>query len=140
MARIYREAPLNSVWEGTANMMCLDVRRAMINDAHTIEALFDEVRLLGGQDARYDAMLRYTKSLVHEGVKDEFLCRRMTEAIARLLQGAELMRHSTQEVVDVFLGARCPRTSGKWGLHYGTLDSIIGYATARSIVQRASID
>ena len=42
MARVYREAPLNSVWEGTANMMCMDVRRAMARDARTLDALFDE--------------------------------------------------------------------------------------------------
>ena len=140
MARIYREAPLNSVWEGTANMMCMDVRRAMINDARTIAALFDEVRPLAGQDVRYDAMVLHTEFLVREAVNDEFLARPMTEAVARLLQGAELMRHSTQEVVDVFLCTRGPRASGTWGSHYGTLASIVGHATARSIVQRASIN
>jgi putative acyl-CoA dehydrogenase len=140
MARIYREAPLNSVWEGTANMMCMDVRRAMMKDARTIAALFDEVRPLAGQDVRYDAMVQHTELLVREAVKDEFLARPMTEAVARLLQGAELMRHSTQQVVDVFLGTRGPRTSGTWGSHYGTLTSIVGHAAARSIVQRASIN
>ena len=140
MARLYREAPLNSVWEGTANMMCMDVRRAMMKDARTIAALFDEVRPLAGQDVRYDAMVLHTEFLVREAVNDEFLARPMTEAVARLLQGAELMRHSTQEVVDVFLCTRGPRASGTWGSHYGTLASIVGHATARSIVQRASIN
>ena len=42
MARLYREAPLNSVWEGTTNMMRMDVRRAMAKDPRTIQALFDE--------------------------------------------------------------------------------------------------
>jgi putative acyl-CoA dehydrogenase len=139
MARIYREAPLNSVWEGTANMMCMDVRRAMSKDASAIAALFDEVRPLAGQDARYDAMTRHTELLVREAVKDEFLARPMTEAVARLLQGAELMRHSTPDVVDVFLGTRGPRASGAWGSHYGTLASVGGHAMARRIVQRACI-
>ena len=116
MARIYREAPLNSVWEGTANMMCMDVRRAMMNDARTIAALFDEVRPLAGQDTRYDAMVRHTELLVREAVKDEFLARPMTEAVARLLQGAELMRHSTQEVVDVFSGHQRPEHVRHMGL------------------------
>jgi putative acyl-CoA dehydrogenase len=44
MARVYREAPLNSVWEGTANMMCMDVRRAMLRDPRTIDALFAELQ------------------------------------------------------------------------------------------------
>ena len=55
MARLYREAPLNSVWEGTANMMCMDVRRAMIKDPRTVEALFDEARPLRGTGWRFDA-------------------------------------------------------------------------------------
>src|SRR5262249_47690146 len=57
MARLYREAPLNSVWEGTANMMCMDVRRAMMKDPRTIDVLFDEVRPMAGQDSRFDAMV-----------------------------------------------------------------------------------
>ena len=102
MARLYREAPLNSVWEGTANMMCMDVRRAMAKDPRTIEALFDETRPLLGQDDRFDALVMYTEGLIRQSVDDEFVARQMTEAVARVLQGAELMRHSTQNVVDVF--------------------------------------
>jgi putative acyl-CoA dehydrogenase len=140
MARLYREAPLNSVWEGTANMMCMDVRRAMMKDPRTIEVLFDEVRPLAGQDGRYDALLRHTERLVREAVEEEFLGRPMTEAVARLLQGAELLRHSTKDVVDVFLSTRTPNASGTWGSHYGTLALTVDHATARSIVQRASVD
>jgi putative acyl-CoA dehydrogenase len=94
MARLYREAPLNSVWEGTANMMCMDVRRAMMKDPRTLEALLDEVRPLAGTDERYDAMVQHTERLVREALANEFLARPMTEAVARLLQGAELLRHS----------------------------------------------
>ena len=103
MARLYREAPLNSVWEGTANMMCMDVRRAMMKDPRTIDVLFDEVRPLAGQDGRYDALVQHTERLVRKAVEDEFFARPMTETFARLLQGAELLRHSTKDVVDVFL-------------------------------------
>ncbi|MFM9500555.1 acyl-CoA dehydrogenase family protein, partial [Streptomyces galilaeus] len=63
MARVYREAPLNSIWEGTANMMCMDVRRAVTKDARTAEALFDEVAPLAGQEPRFDAMIAHTKAL-----------------------------------------------------------------------------
>ena len=139
MARLYREAPLNSVWEGTANMMCMDVRRAMQKDPRTIDALFDEVRPLRGQDARFDAMVQHTKLLVREAVEDEFLARPMTEAVARLLQGAELLRHSTQEVNDVFLSTRSPRASGAWGSHYGTLAVTVTQPVAKTIMQRAMV-
>ena len=139
MARLYREAPLNSVWEGTANMMCMDVRRAMQKDPRTADALFDEVRPLAGQDRRFDAMVRQTELLVREAREDEFLARPMTEAVARVLQGAELLRHSTQEVADVFLGTRSPGASGAWGSHYGTLAQTVTQAAARKIMQRAMV-
>ncbi len=139
MARLYREAPLNSVWEGTANMMCMDVRRAMMKDPRTIDALFDEVRPHAGQDARFDAMVQHTETLVREAVKDEFFARPMTEAVARVLQGAELLRHSAQEVADVFLNTRTPGTPGAWGAHYGTLAIKVSQPVAKKIMERARI-
>ena len=139
MARLYREAPLNSVWEGTANMMCMDVRRAMAKDPRTIEALFDEVRPLAGQDARYDAMVALAERLVRGAVADECLARPMTEAVARILQGAELLRHSTQEVADLFLATRNPGLNGAWGVHYGTLGEAVGSATASAVMRRAMV-
>ena len=139
MARLYREAPLNSIWEGTANMMCMDVRRAMIRDPRTIEALFGEVRSLTGQDARFDAMVRHTEFLVRGALEDEFLARPMTEAVARVLQGAELLRHSTQEVIDVFLSTRNSGVSGAWGSHYGTLAMTVTRSNAKTIMERAMI-
>jgi putative acyl-CoA dehydrogenase len=66
MARLYREAPLNSVWEGTANMMCMDVRRAMRKDPRTIEALFEELRPLMGQDGRFDSLVAATERLLRD--------------------------------------------------------------------------
>src|SRR5690606_18584908 len=61
MARLYRESPLNSIWEGAANMMCMDVRRSMIKDARTIDAVIEEVRPLVGQDARFDALVGHAE-------------------------------------------------------------------------------
>jgi putative acyl-CoA dehydrogenase len=140
MARLYREAPLNSVWEGTANMMCMDVRRAMAKDPHTIQALFDETRPLLGQDGRFDALVLHAETLVREAVEDEFIARPMTEATARLLQGAELLRHSTQDVVDIFLGTRAPKGWGSWGSHYGTLAFTVDQAKAQKVMRRAMIE
>jgi putative acyl-CoA dehydrogenase len=139
MARLYREAPLNSIWEGAANMMCMDVRRAMTRDPRTVEAVFDEVRPLAGQDARYDAMVKHAERLVREALSDEFFARPMTEAIARVLQGAELLRYSTDEVADVFLNTRNPGTSGSWGVHYGTLGLAVTQSRAKKIMQRAMV-
>jgi putative acyl-CoA dehydrogenase len=138
MARLYREAPLNSVWEGTANMMCMDVRRALQRDPRTMDALLEEVRPLVGQDARFDSLVDHAAHLMRSVVEDEYLARPMTEAIARLLQGAELMRHSAQEVVDAFLATRAAGGLGSWGSHYGTMTAVTQPA-ARRIVERASV-
>ncbi|MFT3803647.1 MAG: acyl-CoA dehydrogenase family protein [Burkholderiaceae bacterium] len=139
MARVYREAPLNSVWEGTANMMCMDVRRAMTKDPRTIDALFAELQPLKGQDGRFDALVGATEGLVREAVNDEFLARPMTESVARALQAADLMRYSTPEVVGAFLGTRCPSETGAWGSMFGTIGPILDRATADRIVERANV-
>lgn len=139
MARVYRESPLNSVWEGTANMMCMDVRRAMSKDPRTIDALFGELKPLAGQDGRFDALVGHAERLVRAAIDDEFLARPMTEAVARALQGAELLRHGSQEVVDAFMCTRSPAASGAWGSHYGTLGGTVTQAAARKIVHRAMV-
>ena len=139
MARVYRESPLNSVWEGTANMMCMDVRRAMSKDSRTIDALFEELKPLAGQDGRFDALVSHAERLVRAAIDDEFLARPMTEAVARALQGAELLRHGSQEVVDAFMSTRGPGASGAWGSHYGTLGGTVTQAAARKIVHRAMV-
>jgi len=77
--------------------------------------------------------------LVREAVAEEFLARPMTEAVARALQGAELLRHSAPEVADVFLATRSPSPPGAWGSHYGTLARITTPAVATRIAQRAMV-
>ncbi|MEN5251250.1 acyl-CoA dehydrogenase family protein [Alcaligenes aquatilis] len=139
MARVYRESPLNSVWEGTANMMCMDVRRAMIRDPLTVEAVFNEIRPLAGQDKRFDALVQHTEHLVRAAIEDEFLARPMTEAVARVLQAAELLRYSPQEVADVFLSTRSSGELGTWGAHYGTLGMTTSLSVAQKIMRRAMV-
>ena len=140
MARLYREAPLNSVWEGTANMMCMDVCRAMTRDPRTVDALFAELEPLAGQDARFDALVGHTRELVRAALEDEFFARPMSEAVARALQAAELLRHSPVEVVDAFLATRAVGGAA-WGSHYGTLGTAAATpaAAAQAIVRRASV-
>jgi putative acyl-CoA dehydrogenase len=96
-------------------------------------------RPLLGQDGRFDALVLHTETLVREAVEDEFVARPMTEAVARLLQGAELLRHSTQEVVDIFLGTRLPNGSRSWGSHYGTMAFTLGQAKAQKVMRRAAV-
>ena len=139
MARLYREAPLNSVWEGTANMMCMDVRRAMLKDASCRDALFAELADVRGQDARFDAYVAAMEPLLDAMLQDEFLARPASEAIARSLQGAELLRHSTPEVIDVFMKTRLGGSVNGWGAMFGSLGPGVTQAQADIIVERARV-
>ena len=139
MARLYREAPLNSVWEGTANMMCMDVRRAMQRTPETRDALLAEWKKLAGQDARFDQLAANTERLIAAALTDEYLARPMTEAIARTIQGAELLQHSTAEVSNAFFTTRCGLMGSDWGSHFGTMGAGVGSEAAKRIVQRANV-
>lgn len=71
--------------------------------------------------------------------EDEFFARPMTEAVARVLQAAELMRCSTPDVVNAFLATRGPDVSGSWGSMLGTLGLSVDKAQAARIVERATV-
>jgi putative acyl-CoA dehydrogenase len=137
MARIYREAPLNSVWEGTANMMCMDVRRALSRDASCRAALVAELHEVRGSDRRFDAFAARLLAVLDRLQDDEFLARPASEAIARALQGAELIRYSTQEVIDGFLATRLGGEPG--GALFGAIGPMISATQANAIVDRACV-
>ena len=139
MARLYREAPLNSVWEGSANMMCMDVRRAIQKDALCRDALLTELEDLKGVDKRFDAYVTATAQLLKQMMDDEFLARPATEAVARCIQGAELLRHSTPEVIDVFMKTRLSGVTNNWGVMFGTLGPGVTQNQADRIVERARV-
>lgn len=139
MARIYREAPLNSVWEGAANMMCMDVRRAMRKDASCWDALLAEMQSVRGQSKVYDAFVQRLPALVDGMLEDEFLARPASEALSRAIQGAELLRYSTPEVIDVFMATRLGGSAGSWGTMFGTMGAAINKAQADTIVDRSQV-
>jgi len=138
MARLYREAPLNSVWEGTANMMCMDVRRSLRREAACREAVLHELRSVRGEHRGFDAFVDRLPARIDALLDDEFLARPASEALARALQGVQLLRHSTPEVVDAFMGSRLAAGGGSGSL-FGTLDAGLGKAQADAIVNRAQV-
>jgi putative acyl-CoA dehydrogenase len=139
MARIYREAPLNSVWEGTANMMCLDVLRALRRNADCREALLAEFADVRGTSGELDAFVERIGPLVDDALADEFLARPVSEALARAIQGAELIRHSTGEVADAFIATRMGTSLHARGALFGTLGRRVSKAQAGAIVERARV-
>ena len=139
IARLYREAPLNSVWEGTANMMCMDVRRSIVKDRATLDAVKAELAELQGADARFDRFAAQAVRLAERACDEEFVARAATEALARAIQGAELIRHSTPEVADAFIATRLGGAEGGSGSMFGTLAMAVTKATAHRIVERAQV-
>jgi putative acyl-CoA dehydrogenase len=115
MPRLFRESPLNSIWEGSGNVICLDVLRALSKEAASTEALLAELRAARGGDHRLDAHLDHTEALLAR--PDESQARRIVESLALALQGALLVRHAPPAVADAFCAARL----GESGYSFGTL-------------------
>ncbi|AOO83277.1 hypothetical protein BHK69_25035 [Bosea vaviloviae] len=118
MARHYREAPLNSIWEGSGNVICLDVLRSLEREPGALPALQDELRAAKGADRRYDASLAALDSALPELVRQEGQARRLVERLALLLQASLLLRHASHEVADAFVASRL---DGGWSGHFGDL-------------------
>jgi len=134
MPRLYREAPLVSIWEGSGNVAALDTLRAMAKEPETIEAFFDELGLAAGADPRYDDALALLRKELFDVDDLQYRARRIVERMALLLQGGLLLRHGVPAVADAFVGSRL---AGDWGVAYGTLPSGLDTAT---ILDRARVD
>jgi putative acyl-CoA dehydrogenase len=118
MARLYREAPLNGIWEGTGNVICLDVLRSMQRLPDCVPALIDELRFAKGSNHHYDAAFDALESDLAGGLaRHEGQARRLVERVALLMSAGLLLRHS-QEVADAFIATRL---AGGWSGHFGDL-------------------
>ena len=118
MPRLYREAPLTSIWEGSGNVMALDVLRALSRTPEALEAFFGELDLAAGADPRYDAFVDGLRGEFADTEAIEHRARRVVEDMAKALQGSLLVRHAPPAVADAFCAARL---AGDAGLNYGTL-------------------
>ncbi|HEX7188154.1 MAG TPA: isovaleryl-CoA dehydrogenase [Actinomycetes bacterium] len=135
LPRLYREAPLNSIWEGSGNVNALDVLRALGREPAVVEAFVAEAETARGGDARLDAALdRLGKALT---TVDEAGARRLVELMGLVLQGSLLVRHSPTYVADAFCASRLSTDGADRGGAFGTLPA--GLDTA-AIVTRATPD
>ncbi len=131
---LYRDAPLNSIWEGSGNVAALDVLRAMVKDPEGLPAFLAECELAAGADARLDAHLERARAAatdVFASAEPEFSARRVVEDLAVALQGSLLVRTAPPAVADAFCAARL---DGAGGRVYGTLPAGVD---AGAIVDRA---
>jgi putative acyl-CoA dehydrogenase len=103
MPRLYRETPLNSIWEGSGNVNCLDVLRAMARSPESVEAFFAEV---AGADPRVDAAVADIKRELSDFDEIEYRARSIVEQMALALQGSLLARCGDPDVADAFLATR----------------------------------
>jgi len=119
MPRLYREAPLASIWEGSGNVMSLDVLRALVRTPRSLEVFLGELKLAQGADPRLDARVGKLESqFTGDPATLESRARRVVESMALCLQGSLLVRHAPGAVSDAFCAARL---GGDGGLEYGTL-------------------
>jgi putative acyl-CoA dehydrogenase len=118
MPRLYREAPLASIWEGSGNVMSLDVLRALTRSPRSLEVFVHELRQAHGADARLDGRMRKLEGEFSDPSTLETRARRVVENMALCLQGSLLVRNAPPAVADAFCASRL---GGDSGLEYGTL-------------------
>ncbi|RSM56266.1 DNA alkylation response protein [Amycolatopsis sp. WAC 01376] len=133
MPRLYREAPLMSIWEGSGNVAALDTLRAMAKQPESVAAYFAEVEQASGADARLDDAVGRLRKELSDLSDIEYRARRLVESMALILQGSLLVRHGTPAVADAFCASRL---GGDWGVAFGTLPSGVD---TKAIIARAEV-
>lgn len=132
LARLYRDAPINAIWEGSGNVQCLDVMRALARERDAIPAVLDELRLARGADRRLDALTGRLADRLATPDPPQREARMLVEDLALALQAALLVRHAPSAVADGFCAARL---GADRGLMPGTLPTSVD---CRAIVERAT--
>ena len=120
LARLYRQAPLNSIWEGSGNIQCLDVLRALRKEPASAEAFFAELASVRGGSRTLDHEVATLRNLLTEqGGDQEARARRTVERMAMALQAACLVRGGNVAISDAFAESRLARAHG---VAFGTLE------------------
>jgi putative acyl-CoA dehydrogenase len=138
MPRLFRESPLNGIWEGSGNVICLDVLRAMLRQPESVDAFRVELTAAAGVDARYDRWLTVVDAELGDLEQAERRARRIVEVLALALQGSLLIRSGHPSVAEAFCASRLASgsdaTAGASGWAFGTLPGGVDTGT---IVERA---
>jgi len=131
LPRLYREAPLNGIWEGSGNVICLDVLRAMGREPESVDAFFDEIDIAGSGNRRLATYVAALRTELSNFDAIECRARRLVEKMALALQGALLVQHADAAVADAFCAARL---GDDRGLAFGTLPANVDFSR---IIERA---
>ncbi|WP_411722673.1 isovaleryl-CoA dehydrogenase [Marinobacter sp. F4216] len=132
MPRLFRESPVNAIWEGSGNIQCLDTLRAMHKAPETLDAFLSEVSLARGADARFDRFLDHLQKDTGDLSDAEYRARNLVDRMALALQAALLLQHSDQAVADAFCATRL---TPHGGLNFGNLPAD---TDAKAILKRAT--
>ncbi len=133
LARIYREMPVNSIWEGSGNVMCLDVLRAFSRSSATIDVLLAELAPRRGLDASFDRAFEAFAAKLAARAFDERDARVLVRRLVLLVQGALLLESGSSAVAEGFCATRLAE-DGPWGAAFGETS---GIQDAKAIVDRA---
>ena len=126
MPRLFRESPLNSIWEGSGNVQCLDVLRAMVKSPASVEAFFAEVAEGAVAEPRLAAFAAALRDELPGDLETiESRARRVVERMALALQASLLVRYGDEAVADAFCASRL---AGDWGQAFGTLPAGTDFA------------
>ena len=106
LPRLYREAPVNSIWEGSGNIVCLDVARAAAREPDTVDALFAELAPARGANAAFDRHCAGLERALRDAPGDAVSARHVAQAVALAVCAAELIASAPQFVADAFCATR----------------------------------
>jgi putative acyl-CoA dehydrogenase len=133
LPRIFRETPVNSIWEGSGNVMCLDVLRAIRREPQAAEMMLDEIREAAVADRRLAAFTTaLTERLTEPGAAEEAQARVLARDLVLALQGALMVRHAPPALADAFCGGRLGEDRG------GAFGLLPPGVDAHAIVARAA--
>ncbi|MEI7715992.1 MAG: acyl-CoA dehydrogenase family protein [Mycobacterium sp.] len=133
MPRLYREAPLMGIWEGSGNVSALDTLRAMATRPECVEVLFDEIDESAGADLRLGGHVERLRAQLADTDNIAYRARKVAEDICLALQGSLLVRHGHPAVAEAFLTTRL---EGRWGGAFGTMPAGLDLAP---ILERALV-
>ena len=118
LPRLYREIPVNSIWEGSGNVQCLDVSRAIHKQPAVLDVLMEELGSALGKNDRFDQFLPALKDELTSANLNPYHARSLTERLAKAMQAAQLLKNGDAQVAQAFCLARL---GDNQGLNFGTL-------------------
>jgi putative acyl-CoA dehydrogenase len=118
MPRLYRQAPVNGIWEGSGNVICLDILRTIERQPESLETLFAELSLARGGDRRFDLAVERLKDSLRDAADLQTRARRLAGSLAVALQASLLLRFAPAAVAEAFCNSRL---ASDWSGIYGTL-------------------